>query len=125
MKLTTILFSIFYFSNVLATDHIMVQAGKNFIGNVSDGELNNLKNKRGKFRTAKVKEKVVKTISIKQGDSIIFLNKDDTDHNVFGKGFNLTQQKNIAKDKITFKEKGKQVVRCAIHPKMKLEVNVE
>lgn len=67
-------------------------------------------------------------VSIVQGDTIVFKNDDDTAHNVFassdGLKFNLGIQKQGSESKHAFEEAGEFVVRCAIHPKMKLKVVV-
>ncbi len=69
-------------------------------------------------------------ITIQAGDSIVFKNEDTVTHNMFsrteGNEFNLKMQKpGEVKDPVTLNEKGTTTIRCAIHPKMKLTVNVE
>lgn len=68
-------------------------------------------------------------ITIKAGESVSFKNDDDTSHNVFSSGdnskFNLGIQKPGSETKQTFAAAGETVIRCAIHPKMKLKVIVK
>jgi plastocyanin len=70
-----------------------------------------------------------KSISIKSGDSVKFVNKDDIVHDVHsttdGYDFDLGSQQPGTETSYTFAQPGKVKVRCAIHPKMKLEVTVE
>jgi plastocyanin len=70
-----------------------------------------------------------KAISIKPGDSVKFVNKDDIVHDVHsttdGYDFDLGSQQPGSETSYTFAQPGKVKVRCAIHPKMKLEVTVE
>jgi plastocyanin len=75
------------------------------------------------------KEFSQKSVSIKVGDSVKFVNKDDMVHDVHstsdGYDFDLGAQKPGSETSYTFDKPGKVKVRCAIHPKMKLEVTVE
>ena len=68
-------------------------------------------------------------ITVKAGDTIVFRNEDTFTHNMFSRSkdfeFNLKMQKPGEDLKQTFAEPGTAIVRCAIHPKMKLIVNVE
>lgn len=67
-------------------------------------------------------------ITIKVGDSIVFLNDDNVAHNVMsndeGNKFNLGLLKPGASTPVTFKTAGDVQVICAIHPSMKLLVKV-
>jgi len=69
------------------------------------------------------------SITIKVGDSVRFVNKDDIVHDVHsmseGHEFDLGVQKPGSETTYTFDKPGKVNVRCAIHPKMKLDVTVE
>ena len=75
------------------------------------------------------KEFSEKSITIKVGDSVKFVNKDDIVHDVHsgtdGYDFDLGAQKPGSETSYTFDRPGKVKVRCAIHPKMKLDVTVE
>jgi len=75
------------------------------------------------------KEFSEKSVHIKVGDSVKFVNKDDIVHEVHsdsdGNDFDLGAQKPGAETAHTFDKPGTVKVRCAIHPKMKLEVVVE
>ena len=68
-------------------------------------------------------------ITIKVGDSVKFVNKDDIVHDVHsmseGYEFDLGVQKPGSETTYTFDKPGVVKVRCAIHPKMKLDVTVE
>jgi plastocyanin len=68
------------------------------------------------------------TLSVQSGDTIVFKNDDPVVHNIFSKSdvvtFNEMQDPGD-ETKITTEAAGTFVVRCAIHPKMKLTVRVE
>ena len=70
----------------------------------------------------------VKDLTISVGDTIEFVNDDTTSHNVFSTSsqdkFNLKIQAPNSKSSYTFKNKGEVTVRCAIHPKMKINIKV-
>jgi plastocyanin len=67
------------------------------------------------------------TLTVKQGDEVVFKNEDDVTHNLFsntkGFEFNLTQAPGNTSS-YAFKGEGTAEVRCAFHPKMKLTVTV-
>lgn len=67
-------------------------------------------------------------ITIESGDTVVFLNDDEISHNVFSRSaeskFNLKIQRPGEHKSYQFETPGKSVVRCAIHPQMKLVVNV-
>ena len=69
-----------------------------------------------------------KLIMIKSGDGIEFVNQDKISHNVYsrtkGHEFDLKVQTPGSSSIVTFDAPGKVQVRCAIHPRMKLTVNV-
>ena len=70
------------------------------------------------------------TLTLKSGDMVHFLNRDDTTHNV-----NVIDANDIAMDQglqkpgetinVLFDKAGRFNVRCAIHPRMKMTVTVE
>jgi plastocyanin len=66
---------------------------------------------------------------VKKGDSVLFRNDDPVTHNVFsrtkGSLFNLKMQQPGQEDVVTLQEPGEVTVRCAIHPSMKLTIQVE
>lgn len=68
-------------------------------------------------------------ITVKAGESITFSNDDEVVHNVFsstkGLEFDLKTQQPGGSSTIKFDKPGQLEVRCAIHPKMKLKVNVK
>lgn len=70
-----------------------------------------------------------KKISLKVGDTISFVNDDEITHNVYsrskGHKFDIGAQRPGTSVSHEFSKPGKVKVRCAIHPRMKLTVNVE
>ena len=68
-------------------------------------------------------------LSVKTGDEIVFVNDDDITHNVFsrtvGSKFNLKLQKPGEDKSVVLEQAGEVVVRCAIHPNMKMTIKVE
>lgn len=70
-----------------------------------------------------------KEVTIKTGDSITFVNNDKVTHNTYsrskGNKFDSGAQAPESSMTQTFSSPGKVKVRCAIHPRMKLTVNVE
>ncbi len=78
--------------------------------------------------TQKAKKFDQKTVSIKKGDTIKFVNEDSITHNIHSRSpggkFDLGAQKPGTVSKHTFDKAGKFKVRCAIHPKMKVTVTV-
>jgi plastocyanin len=69
------------------------------------------------------------TIQIKAGDRVVFLNDDSVTHNVYsttkGHEFEIKTQAPGKSDSVKFDRAGIVVVECAIHPKMRLQVNVD
>ena len=70
----------------------------------------------------------VKKLSVKVGDSVKFLNEDPFSHNVFSlsdaKSFDLGSYGMGAAKSITFDKAGTIEVECAVHPDMKMIVEV-
>lgn len=79
--------------------------------------------------TQKDKTFVPGEVTLEVGDSLVFHNDDPITHNMFsrsrGNEFNLKMQKPGQDLSQRFENPGTVVVRCAIHPKMKLVVKVE
>ena len=75
--------------------------------------------------TQREKRFSVEELLIREGDTIVFKNDDTVVHNLFSKefDFNVTQDPG-EETKVRFDASGKTVVRCVIHPKMKLNVRV-
>lgn len=69
------------------------------------------------------------TLSVKLNDTVVFVNNDKVTHNVYsrsaGNEFRVSAQKPGEKTAIKFDSKGEIDVRCAMHPKMRLTINVE
>ena len=70
-----------------------------------------------------------KKLKLKVGDSIKFVNEDSFAHNVFSlspaKGFDTGSFGNGQAKSVNFDKPGKVEVECAIHPDMRLDVEVE
>lgn len=70
----------------------------------------------------------VKKLTVKVGDSIRFVNDDNFAHNVFSlsaaKSFDLGSFGNGGAKSVTFDKPGKVEVECAVHPDMRLDVEV-
>ena len=68
------------------------------------------------------------TITIKKGDVIVFMNDDTVTHNVMTIGsvadFNIGSQAPGMATPITFEKPGEFTILCAMHPRMKMVVNV-
>ena len=71
----------------------------------------------------------VSTLKIKAGDSVSFRNEDPFFHNIFSlsevQTFDLGSYPQGQARKATFAKPGKVEVECAIHPIMKLTIEVE
>jgi len=71
----------------------------------------------------------VKKLTIKVGDSVKFVNEDSFAHNVFSlsapKSFDLGSFGNGGSKSITFDKPGKVEVECAVHPDMRLDIEVK
>lgn len=71
----------------------------------------------------------VKKLTIKVGDTIKFVNDDNFAHNVFSlsapKSFDLGSFGNGGSKSVTFDKPGKVEVECAVHPDMRLDVEVQ
>jgi plastocyanin len=70
-----------------------------------------------------------KTLTVKVGDSVSFKNEDSFSHNVFSlsdtKTFDLGSYPQGQAKKVTFDKPGTVEVECAIHPDMKLTIEVQ
>jgi plastocyanin len=69
-----------------------------------------------------------KEVTIKKGDTLVFVNDDNIAHNVMssstGNTFNLGSQAPGKSTPVTFDKAGDIRVICAIHPSMKMLVKV-
>lgn len=78
--------------------------------------------------TQKNKQFSPRVLDIKIGDTVVFQNDDKNRHNVYsrtsGHKFRIRKQKPGQSDQVTFDKPGKIEVRCAMHPKMKMVINV-
>ena len=67
-------------------------------------------------------------ITIKKGDTVIFLNDDDVPHNVVstspGNEFDLGKQVPGVETPVTFTAPGEVKVECLIHPRMQMRLKV-
>ncbi len=70
-----------------------------------------------------------KLLNAKTGDTVLFVNDDRYAHNLYSEnpGFEFNIRKQMPGDQHSIKldKRGKFEIRCAIHPRMKLTVNVE
>ncbi len=83
----------------------------------------------GEYEVAQKDKKFSKDkLTIKVGDSVNFPNQDTFFHNVFSlsplKIFDLGSYPKGQSRKVTFDKAGKIVVECAIHPEMKMTIEV-
>ena len=78
--------------------------------------------------TQKNKAFTTKKLSIKVGDTVKFVNEDSFAHNVFSlsaaKSFDLGSFGNGGSKSISFDKPGKVEVECAVHPDMRLDIEV-
>jgi len=76
-----------------------------------------------------VGDKALPAITVKKGDTIRFVNNDEFFHNVFSlsdaKLFDLGSFPKGEHRDVVFDASGVVEVECAIHPEMKITVNVE
>lgn len=70
-----------------------------------------------------------KNLAVKVGDSVSFKNEDGFSHNVFSlsdaKTFDLGSYPQGQSKKVTFDKPGSVEVECAIHPEMKMDIEVQ
>ena len=71
----------------------------------------------------------VKKLTVKVGDSVKFVNEDSFAHNVFSlsaaKSFDLGSFGNGGSKAVTFDKAGKVEIECAVHPDMRLDIEVK
>jgi plastocyanin len=79
--------------------------------------------------TQKNKQFSQKTLAIKVGDAVSFKNEDSFAHNIFSlsdvKTFDLGTYPQGQAKKVVFDKPGTAEIECAIHPDMKLTVEVK
>ena len=77
----------------------------------------------------KDKDFTMKTLTVKKGDSVKFVNQDPFFHNVFSLSdaalFDLGSYPKDEFKKIEFDTAGEVEVECAIHPNMRMVITVE
>ena len=70
-----------------------------------------------------------KLLEAKVGDSVVFINDDRYAHNLFSDtpGFEFDVRKQMPGDKhrMALEKRGEFKIRCVIHPRMKMTVNVK
>ena len=102
-----------------AAEVVVVQAGKDYLS--ADAKVNaaaiNANPSEGK-------PFLIKTLKIKKGDSLTFENLDKVTHNAYGDGFDVEAQTPGQIKTVKIEKVGHQTVKCAIHPKMKIELEV-
>jgi plastocyanin len=71
----------------------------------------------------------MKKLTVKVGDSVKFVNEDSFAHNVFSlsaiKSFDLGSFGTGGTKSVTFDKPGKVEVECAVHPDMRLDIEVK
>ncbi len=111
---------------VFSAEVNIYQVDKVFLKDITEEQASKV------FDDESIEEKYkVEKMDLKVGDKINFLNRDDARHNVNGKldgekVFDVKIQ-NPGKDNdktITLNKKGEYEVKCMIHPKMKIKLNV-
>lgn len=69
-----------------------------------------------------------KSVTIKAGETVVFLNSDVFGHNVYsdseGGEFDIGLQSTQAEVSVTFENAGSFILQCRIHPRMRAEVIV-
>ena len=126
-------------------EHIMIQAGKTFIGDLK-GEVKLVNRKdatkaegkaeigeddkkkiEGATKTlTQQKKNAVTELEIKVGDKVLFYNAEGSNlHNVKSSLFELESQGAGEYDVITFDKPGETEVECLIHPKMRFKLIVK
>lgn len=69
-----------------------------------------------------------KKLTVKVGDTVKFVNDDSFAHNIFSlsaaKSFDLGSFGNGGSKSVTFDKPGKIEVECAVHPDMRLDIEV-
>ena len=102
-----------------ATDVIVVQAGKDYLSAEATSKATEIN-----ANPSAGKPYILKSLKVKKGDQLVFENLDKVTHNVYGEGFDLEAQAPGQKKTVKIEKVGRQTVRCAIHPKMKIELEV-
>jgi plastocyanin len=78
--------------------------------------------------TQKNKSFSMKKLTVKVGDTVKFVNEDSFAHNVFSlsapKSFDLGSFGNGGSKSVVFDKPGKVEVECAVHPDMRIDIEV-
>jgi plastocyanin len=105
------------------THHILLAAALllPFTGNLAAGAADRTVHQKGRrFSSAEV--------TVSRNEPIVFLNDDTVPHNVMStsvdNGFDLGSQNPGSATPVSFSVAGTVVVICAIHPRMRMVVNV-
>ena len=119
------LLSAFLFVNLswnqfAAADETIVQAGQMYLNSSAEKMAEQIKKD-----PLVGKPMLVKSVKIHVGDKITFKNLDKVTHNVYGDSFDLKAQAPNETRSYVFDKPCKQVIKCAIHPKMSFEVEVD
>jgi plastocyanin len=120
MRFLTGTTSLFLAAFAQAETHTVVQTNQQFLTAEAENKVEDIKKTPGTSAPF-----VVKTLKIKKGDSIQFKNLDKIIHNVYGDDFDLKAQPPGDQRSQKFEHEGHFKVKCAIHPKMKFDVEVE
>lgn len=103
-----------------AKDVVVVQAGQQFLSADAEPRAEQIRTTPSVGRA-----QVLKTLKVKVGEQIVFKNLDKVTHNVYGQDFDLHAQETGHNVTQKFDKPGHQTVKCAIHPKMKFELDIE
>ena len=72
---------------------------------------------------------LLKKLTVKVGDTVTFVNEDSFAHNIFSlsaaKSFDLGSFGNGGSKSVTFDKPGRVEVECAVHPDMRLDIDVQ
>ena len=120
MRLATLVLLAFASQPVLASEVHVLQAGQEFLTADAASKVEMITKSPSEGKAFAVKH-----LKIKKGDKIVFENHDKVTHNVYGNEFDLQVQTPGQTKTETFEKVGKQTIKCAIHPKMKFELEVE
>lgn len=123
-----IIFILLTSNTLLAKEYIVMQAKKTFLKNLNQDELELVTNDK-----EKLKENMLLELNLKVGDEVKFLNRDRVSHNVRAinsdedEFFDVRLQKPGEKHDKTIKvdRAGEYEIKCRIHPKMKMKLNVK
>lgn len=106
--------------SAMSAEVVLLQTGKSFVQGIDEEKAKAIADNRDEVKKYSLEE-----LKVKVGDIVNFKNVDSVKHNVVAEDmFNFVQPFGSS-DKYKFEKKGSYTVRCAIHPKMKIKVQVD